>query len=274
MRTGILEGAAKYLTVENVKFELMRTAYGNPASILFGLDARVLICWYLGFSLIPWFFYDLPTLAGLLLIAVVLAVLCRVSLLIISLMAFGFITQIFTTTIFALFFGGEWQVLIALLTVAIKMLIVSLATVAVFTSMDPEKLSDALLRFGLPDRFCFSISYGYRILPVLIDEYNSIFNSFRLRGRRPRARRLGGLNILVYYTVMIVKSFYPMLLNTAKRVKTTVEALETKGFSRSFRSRKVMTLRFSYMKITPRDIATVATITLCAVSAIVLGRLL
>lgn len=269
--SNILENMANFLTVENIKHEIMRTAYGNPESILHGVDPRAQIMWYLGFCIVPWFFYDLKILTGLFLVTAVLAVLCRVSPLIIGLMAFGVVTSTLATTIVVLFFGGNLDAFLSLMTVTLKLLIVSLATISIFTSMDPEKLGDTLRRFGLPARFCFSISYGYRVLPMLIDEYNAIFNSFRLRGKRPAKKKYGGLNILVYYVKIVLISFYPMILNTTKRVKVSVEALETKGFSRSLKSRKVMKLKSSYMKITFRDIAILGSMTLSVVLVIVIG---
>lgn len=270
----VIDNISNFLTVENIKFEIMRTAYGNPQSILHGLDPRALIIWYIVFSLIPWFFYDLEVLFGLFLVTAVMAILSKVSPLIIGLMAFGFISSTFSTTIVVLFFGGSLDAFFSLMTVTIKLLIVSLATISVFTSMDPEKLGDALRSFGLPDRFCFSISYGYRVLPVLIDEYNAIFNSFRLRGMKPTTKRFFGLNIVFYYVKMIIVSFYPMILNTAKRVKVTVEALETKGFSRSVKSRKVMELKFSEMKITIRDVKILSLLSMAIVLVIFIGRII
>ncbi len=260
-----------FFTIENIKFEIMRTAYGNPRSVLYGLDARSMIIWYLAFTIVPWLFYEMPVLIGLFLVVATMAALSRVSVLIIGLMAFGFVTQSLTTLGLVLLFGGNLSAIFSLMTVSIKLLIVSLATVSIFTSMDPEKLGDALLRFGFPDRFCFAISYGYRVLPMLIDEYNGIFNSFRLRGMRPEAK-FGGLNIVGYYIKLVIKSFYPMILNTAKRVKMTVEALETKGLSRGARSKKVMTLKFSYMKVTWREVVTFGILTVAIILAIVVGK--
>lgn len=265
------EKIQRFFTIENIKFEIMRTAYGNPRSILYGLDARAMIIWYLAFSVVPWLFYQMPVLIGLFLVAAVMAALSRVSILIIGLMAFGFVTQTLTTFILVLILGGAVDALFALMTVSIKLLIVSLATVSIFTSMDPERLGDALQRFGLPDRFCFAISYGYRVLPMLIDEYNAIFNSFRLRGMKPESR-FGGMNIVVYYIKIVIYAFYPMILNTAKRVKLTVEALETKGLSRSARSRKVMMLKFSYMKITKREVITFGFLSLAVILVIAAGK--
>ncbi len=97
------------------------------------------------------------------------------------------------------------------MTVTLKLLIISPANISIFTSMDPEKLGDALRKFGLPAKFCFSISYGYRVLPA-------------------------------------------------------------KGFSRSLESRKVTKLKFSYMKVTFRDIVILSLLTLAVVTVIIVGK--
>lgn len=43
----LVDNMTEFLTVENIKFEIMRIAYGNPNSILSKIDARVIIIWYL-----------------------------------------------------------------------------------------------------------------------------------------------------------------------------------------------------------------------------------
>ena len=139
--------------------------------------------------------------------------------------------------------------------------------------MDPEKLSDALLKFGLPPKFGFGISYGYRMIPILIDEYNSIFNSFRLRGQKPKEKKFFGLNIVVYYIKIIMKAFYPMILNTAKRIRSTVEALETKGFTESVENPKAMKLKLSYMTIGKSEYAFLLVSTTLVVITLIVGNL-
>lgn len=245
----LLDNMWSFLTVENIKFEIMRAAYGNPNSVLAKIDARVLIIWYLVFSLLPWFLHEIPVLLTLFFATAVFACFCRVSPLIVGLLAIGFISQNITTGLLAVIIGGQVQAFVSLFIVSLKLLIISLSTICIFTSMDPEKLSDALLKFGLPPKFGFGISYGYRMIPILIDEYNNIFNSFRLRGQRPKKSKMWGLNILVYYIKILMKAFYPMILNTTKRIRSTVEALETKGFTESIENPKAMELKLSYMAI-------------------------
>ncbi|MGL4522843.1 MAG: energy-coupling factor transporter transmembrane component T family protein, partial [Bacilli bacterium] len=178
-----------------------------------------------------------------------LAFMARISPLIVGLMLFSVLTEILTLTVVSLLVVGGWQVFTALFTVTMKLLIISLASVTVFTTLDPERLSDALLKFGLPERYCFAISYAYRMLPILIEEYHNIFNSYRLRGQRPPKASFYPVRLGFYYVKIAVISFYPMMLNTAKRVRTTVEVLETKGFTYAGADAKVKEMRLSYMKI-------------------------
>lgn len=270
----LLNNMSEFLTIENIKFEIMRAAYGNPNSILAKFDARVLIIWYLAFSLIPWFLNEVSVLLVLFFATSVFAYFCRVSPLIVGLLAFGFFTQNISVGVLAIIIGGNLQAFLALFIVSLKLLIISLATICIFTSMDPEKLSDALLKFGLPHKFGFGISYGYRMIPILIEEYNSIFNSFRLRGQRPKVKKFWGLNIVLYYIKILMKAFYPMILNTAKRIRSTVEALETRGFTQSMENPKSKELKLSYMKIGIQDYGFVVFSTALVAMTIYIGNLL
>lgn len=269
----LVENVTEFLTVENIKFEIMRIAYGNPESILSKIDARVIIIWYLFFSFIPWFINDLSILLSLFALTAIFSYCCRISLFVVILLALSFITENITVSVMTLFMGGNITVFLSMFIVSLKLLIISLSTVCIFTSMDPEVLSDALLKFGLPPKFGFGISYGYRMIPILIDEYNSIFNSFRLRGKRPEQKKFFGANMVAYYLKILMKSFYPMILNTAKRVRSTVEALETKGFSQSAENPKVKKLKLSYMKINKSDYIFIMLSTSLVVFTIYMGSL-
>lgn len=269
----LIDNMSEFLTIENIKFEIMRAAYGNPNSILAKLDARVLIIWYVIFSTIPWFMNKTPVLLTMFFATGLFAYFCRVSPLIVGILAIGFVSQNITVSILAIIIGGNLQAFTALFIVSLKLLIISLATICIFTSMDPEKLSDALLKFGLPAKFGFGISYGYRMIPILIDEYNGIFNSFRLRGQKPQQKKIFGLNIVMYYLKILMKAFYPMMLNTAKRIRSTVEALETKGFTESVTNPKAKQLKLAYMKVGKHDYAFIVISFILVSSTIYIGAL-
>ncbi|MFD2627507.1 energy-coupling factor transporter transmembrane component T family protein [Oceanobacillus kapialis] len=262
------------LTVENIKIELMRTAYGNEQTPLARLDPRMLILWVLVYSIIPWLTHNLTILIGLTLFTAVLAYLSRVSPLLIILLIIGVISQ-FTYLVFAaMFLGNSYAALIAVIPVALKVSCVSLATMAVFTSMDPEKFSDALLKMGVPGKFSFGVSYGYRMLPILIEEYQSIIHSFRLRGKQPEKPGFLYVRYVFYYIKICVVAFYPMMLNTAKRTRTTVEALEVRGFTYTLESNVAKDLKLGYLKMTKYDMQFITITLLVTVSVYTTGFLL
>ena len=58
------------LSVEYVKEELLKTAYGNGDTFLARLDPRTLIGWYLFFGIVPWFIHNKTILTGFLLFTI------------------------------------------------------------------------------------------------------------------------------------------------------------------------------------------------------------
>ena len=53
---------------------------------------------------------------------------------------------------------------------------------------------------------------------------------------------------------MVIQSFYPLMLNTAKRSRTTVEALELRGYRYSIQNPEVKKMKLSMLKVTQADI--------------------
>lgn len=130
----------------------------------------------------------------------------------------------------------------------------SLASITVFSGMDPDKLANGLLAFGCLDQFSFSISFGYRILPLIMEEFQNIMLSFRLRGTTPPSKGLiGKFRLLVYQVKIAMLSFYPLMLNMAKRSRTTVEALEMKGYKYAMSNKVVRQMKLSHLQFTMRD---------------------
>ena len=160
-----------------------------------------------------------------------LTVKARVSPLILGVLGLGLLGEMAILFLISLLFGGNLETVLPMFWLSIKLGTISLASVAVFTSLNPEKFSDALLRLGFPASFSFSVAYGYRILPTLLEEFQQIILSYRLRGQAPVRNGLFYWRKIAYFLIVFIRSFYPLILNTAKRSRTTVEALETKGFS-------------------------------------------
>ncbi|MEK3983536.1 energy-coupling factor transporter transmembrane component T [Paenibacillus sp. FSL K6-3166] len=241
------------ISVEQIKLELLGTAYNSSGTFLGRLDPRTLLLWYLFFAIVPWFVHNRTVLLGMFVLMVLTTVLSRVSPYIIFILCLGLISQIGWMFILSLFFGGGIESLLPMLTLTLKLSVISLASITVFSSLDPERLSDGLLSLGIPDTFAFSLSYGYRILPTLLEEFHQILLSFRLRGQRPLQHGLLYWRTATYYLRIVILAFYPLMLNTAKRSRTTIEALETRGFSYGLNNKKVKKIKLSYLKMKRSD---------------------
>ncbi|MUG46411.1 energy-coupling factor transporter transmembrane component T family protein [Paenibacillus woosongensis] len=241
------------VSVEGVKIELLNTAYGNGNTFLARLDPRTLFLWYLYFGIAPWFIHNEVLLLGMFLLLAVTTMMSRVSPLIIIILCLGLLSQAGYLFIVSWLFGGGGETILPLLKLTMKLSVISMASITVFCSLDPEKLSDGLLRIGVPKQVSFGIAYGYRTLPSLVEEYHHIFLSFRLRGVAPGRHGLLYWRSIVYFLKIAVLSFYPLILSIAKRTRTTVEALEAKGFSYAYNSPEAKRIKLSYMKFTARD---------------------
>lgn len=242
------------LSIEQVKIELLNTAYGYHHTFLQRLDPRTLFLWYLVFGVVPFFIHSTPVLIGLAAFLVVLTIMAKVSPLIIFILALGLLTQGGSYLIVGLFFGGDVTAMLPLLKLTLKLSVISMASIVVFCSMSPEKLSDGLLKIGVPGQVSFSIGYAYRMLPTLVEEYHHIFLSYRLRGKKPAKKGLFYSRHLFYYIELLIKSFYPLMLSVAKRSRTMVEALESKGSLYGFNHPKVKQLKLQHLTIKRRDV--------------------
>ncbi len=243
------------LSVEQVKIELLNTAYGNGNTFLAKLDPRTLFIWYIFFGIAPWFIHNQAILFSMFIFMIFTTFLARVSPLILFILTLGLISQAGYMVVVSWFFGGNLEVLLPLMKLTLKLSVISLASITVFCSMDPEKLSDGLLSIGVPGQVSFSIAYGYRMLPSLLEEYHHVFLSFRLRGKAPDKNGFLFWRLIAYFCKLAVLSFYPLILSTSKRARTTVEALETKGFSFAFQNSSVKKLKLAHLKFTSRDYA-------------------
>lgn len=243
------------VSIDFLRNQVLRNAYGNDDTPIAKLDPRVLIVWYLFFGLVPWFLSDVTVLLGLFLFCAVTTRLARVAPLVLFVFALGVFSQTGYLFIVALFFGGSVETLVPLLVLTLKVTTCSLASITVFSGLDPDRLSNGLLWFGCPERLSFSISFAYRILPIMFEELQNILLSFRLRGQAPAHETLmGKLRWLVYQVKTIVQSFYPLMLNMAKRSRTTVEALELKGYRYASSNMDVLKIKLSSLAIGRNDL--------------------
>ena len=242
-------------SMEFLRSQVLKNAYGNDDTVIAALDPRILIVWYLFFGLVPWFVDALPFLLGCFLLVMVTTLLARVAGLVLFLFGVGVFSQTGYLFLATLLFGGDASAIAPLLVLTLKVATISLASVTVFSGLDPDRLSNGLMWFGCPERLSFSISYAYRMLPMLMEEFQNVLLSYRLRGNPPAHETfMGKVRYLVYQIRIIMESFYPLMLNTAKRSRTTVEALELRGYRYAAANKSVKKIKLAALKVSYNDL--------------------
>ena len=242
-------------SMDFLRNQVLKNAYGNNDTVIAALDPRILLLWYLFFGLVPWFVNDLPFLLGCFALVMVTTILAKVAGLVLFLFAVGVFSQTGYLLVVTLLFGGDASAVQPLLILTLKVAAISMASVTVFSGLDPDRLSNGLMWYGCPERLSFSISYAYRILPMLMEEFQNVLLSYRLRGNPPAHDTVWGkIRYLIYQVKMVVHAFYPLMLNTAKRSRTTVEALEIKGYRYAAASREVRKMKLSSLRVSCNDL--------------------
>ncbi|HJB18599.1 MAG TPA: energy-coupling factor transporter transmembrane protein EcfT [Candidatus Bariatricus faecipullorum] len=250
----LTENILDKFSIDFLRNQVLKNAYGNDDTVIAKLDPRVLLVWYLFFGLVPWFLNDVVLLLGLFLFVAVTTKAARIAPLVLFLFCLGVFSQTGYLFIVALFFGGNTQTIAPILVMTLKVAVVSLASITVFSGLDPDRLANGLIWFGCPEQLSFSISFAYRILPVLMDEFQNILLSCRLRGNPPTRKGFFGKIVWLGYQVkLVIQSFYPLMLNTAKRSRTTVEALEIKGYRYALQNPEVKRMKLSMLKVGRND---------------------
>ena len=254
--------------------QVLKNAYGNDDTVIAALDPRILIAWYLFFGLVPWFVNDLSFLLVSFLLVMVTTIMAHVAGLVLFLFALGVFSQTGYLFLVTLLFGGDASAIAPLLVLTLKVATISLASVTVFSGLDPDRLSNGLMWFGCPERLSFSISYAYRMLPMLMEEFQNVLLSYRLRGNPPAHDTfMGKVRYLVYQVKIVMESFYPLMLNTAKRSRTTVEALELRGYRYAAINKTVKKMKLATLKVTYNDLLFLAVSFLCVALSVLFSTL-
>ena len=255
MMQKLSENVLDKFSMDVLRNQVLKNAYGNDDTVIAVRDPRILLVWYLFFGLVPWFVNDLPFLLGCFLLVMVTTILAKVAGLVLLLFAVGVFSQTGYLLIATWIFGGDASAIAPLLVLTLKVATISLASVTVFSGLDPDRLSNGLMWFGCPERLSFSISYAYRMLPMLMEEFQNVLLSYRLRGNPPAHETVPGkIKYLIYQIKIIIHAFYPLMLNTAKRSRTTVEALEIKGYRYAAVNKEVRKMKLSSLKVTYDDL--------------------
>ena len=250
MLNKLSENILDKFSMDFLRNQVLKNAYGNDDTPIAALDPRVLLVWYLFFGLVPWFVNDLPFLLGCFVLVTITTLLAKVAGLVLFLFGLGVFSQTGYLFLVTLLFGGDASAVAPLLVLTLKVATISLASITVFSGLDPDRLSNGLMWFGCPERLSFSISYAYRMLPMLMEEFQNVLLSFRLRGNPPAHESLWGkVRYLAYQIKVVIWAFYPLMLNTAKRSRTTVEALELRGYRYAAVNKEVKKIKLSTLQI-------------------------
>ena len=254
MNKKLSENVLDKFSMDFLRNQVLKNAYGNNNTVIAQLDPRILLLWYLFFGLAPWFVHQLWFLLASFLLVLVTTKLARVAGLVLFLFAAGVFSQTGYLLVVSLLFGGDASTVTPLLVLTLKVATCSLASVTVFSGLDPDRLSNGLMWYGCPERLSFSIAYAYRVLPMLMEEFQNILLSYRMRGNPPDSDTLWGkVKYLCYQVKVIIHAFYPLMLNTAKRARTTVEALEIKGYRYAAVNKAVKKMKLSTLKVGYND---------------------
>ena len=255
MNKKLSENVLDKFSMDFLRNQVLKNAYGNNNTVIAQLDPRILLLWYLFFGLAPWFVHQLWFLLASFLLVLVTTKLARVAGLVLFLFAVGVFSQTGYLLVVSLLFGGDASTVTPLLVLTLKVATCSLASVTVFSGLDPDRLSNGLMWYGCPERLSFSIAYAYRVLPMLMEEFQNILLSYRMRGNPPDSDTLWGkVKYLCYQVKVIIHAFYPLMLNTAKRARTTVEALEIKGYRYAAVNKEVKKMKLATLKVTYDDL--------------------
>ena len=250
MLNKLSENILEKFSMDFLRNQVLKNAYGNDDTPIAALDPRVLLVWYLFFGLVPWFVNDLPFLLGCFVLVTITTLLAKVAGLVLFLFGLGVFSQTGYLFLVTLLFGGDASAVAPLLVLTLKVATISLASITVFSGLDPDRLSNGLMWFGCPERLSFSISYAYRMLPMLMEEFQNVLLSFRLRGNPPAHESLWGkIRYLAYQIKVVIWAFYPLMLNTAKRSRTTVEALELRGYRYAAVNKEVKKIKLSTLQV-------------------------
>ena len=93
MMNKLSESVLDKFSMDFLRSQVLKNAYGNGDTVIAALDPRILIVWYLFFGVVPWFVNDLSFLLGCFLLVMVTTPLARVAGLVLFLFALGVFPQ-------------------------------------------------------------------------------------------------------------------------------------------------------------------------------------
>ena len=79
MKKKLTENILDKISIDFLRNQVLKNAYGNDDTVIAAMDPRMLLVWYLFFGLVPWFADDIPFLLGCFLLVALTTKLARVA---------------------------------------------------------------------------------------------------------------------------------------------------------------------------------------------------
>ena len=114
MKKKLSENILDKFSIDFLRNQVLKNAYGNDDTVIARLDPRILLVWYLFFGLVPWFVNNLWFLMACFLLVLITTVLARVAGLVLLLFAVGVFTQTGYLLVVSFLFGGDASTIVLL----------------------------------------------------------------------------------------------------------------------------------------------------------------
>jgi energy-coupling factor transport system permease protein len=198
--------------------------YAPRQSILEKFDPRALVIFYLGFVVVAMFVQDVRLLVGMVFVAVVLAVLSKLSLAQTrrSWISFGILITFFT--VINLIIGRGW---LFAATQALRLFALFLSTLAIMHSINPADFGIAFRQLGAPDKLAFAISLMLRFVPTLARDFQITIDAQRARGFELDAGKGKLWERAKRYGPMLV----PVIVRSVLDSEDIANAMDLRGFA-------------------------------------------
>jgi len=114
--------------------------------------------------------------------------------------------------------------LVAGANMALRFLVVLSASFMFVLTTDPDRFANALIRWGVPYRYGFTLILALRFVPFFRNELRIVREAQRLRGIQTSVRSIGGIRRAIRYT------FIPVLVSGLIRVDTIAMSMKGRAF--------------------------------------------
>ena len=152
LKQKLSENVLDKISMDFLRNQVLKNAYGNDDTVIVTLDPRVLLAWYLFFGLVPWFVNDIPFLLGCFLLVMVTTILARVAGLVLFLFAIGVFSQTGYLFVVTLLFGGDASAVAPLLMLTLKVAV---------TRSSYVHIGYSLRDFHMPNFLMLGVGYRF-----------------------------------------------------------------------------------------------------------------